>query len=282
MNLDKLKAFHIVANCGSFAQAASQIHLTPSAVSRQIADLEESLGVSLFNRHSRGLTITESGRILHQTTEEILHKLAETEALLTQKEAQSSLKVATTYDLSTFFLPQYLKGFLDTYSETNLTIINDDNALNLQNYQAAIRTEMPLQPDLSHIHLTTLHFGLYASLEYLEKFGAPKTTGDLDRHRILTLDEDTSWLLHLGLKANQSPRAPYLRISSAYGLMKCVEEGIGIAALSKEFASKNLIPVLPDQEGPAVKIYYVYQSSSKNLKYVTALGEFLQQKLHKL
>ena len=281
MNWDKLKAFHIVAKCGSFAQAASQIHLTPSAVSRQIADLEESLGVSLFNRHSRGLAITESGKILYQTTEEILHKLAETEALLNQKEAQNSLRIATNYDLSTSWLPQYLKEFLSIHPETNLTITSDDNALGLQNNQIAIRTEVPHQPDLSHIHLTTLHFGLYASLEYLEKFGAPKTAVDLDQHRLLTLDENASWPLHLGLKSNQSPRTPYLRINSAYGLMKCVEEGIGIAALSKEFASKNLIPVLPDQTGPIVKIYYVYQASLKNLKHVTALGEFLQQKLQK-
>ena len=294
MDWDKLRAFHVVARCGSFAKAAQEFHLSPSAVSRQIADIEHSLGISLFNRHPRGLTLTGSGEILFQNTAEVLEKLRETEMLLKsdRNEPKGLLRVATTFSLSNSWLTQYLKGFFELYPEIQLTIIGNDDELDLQIRQAdvAIRTALPHQPELVQIYLTTFHLRLYASKEYLEKFGVPKDPEDLDHHQLLVYGDDApnpfgniNWLLHFGSKKNQPPRVPFLRINSAYGLRRCAEAGLGIAAISKEYAiseSSDLV-VIPNFVGPSVKIYYVYPKSLQKFKRVTVLGDFLKQTLEK-
>lgn len=292
MDWDKLRAFHVVARCGSFARAAQEFHLSSSAVSRQIADIEHSLGVSLFNRHPRGLTLTGSGEILFQNTTEVLEKLQETETLLKsdRNEPKGILRLTTTFSLSNSWLPPYLKKFSDLYPDIRLTIIGNDDELDLQIRQAdvAIRTAVPHQPELVQSYLTTFHLKLYASKEYLEKFGNPTSPEDLDNHRLLVYGDDAAhpygninWLLHVGIKKNQPPRIPYLRINSAYGLGRCVEAGLGIAAISQEYAIselKNLI-VLPNFIGPTVKIYYVYPKSLQKFKRVTVLGDFLKENL---
>jgi DNA-binding transcriptional LysR family regulator len=294
MDWDKLRAFHVVARCGSFARAAQEFHLSPSAVSRQIADLEHSLGVSLFNRHPRGLTLTSSGEILCQNTAEVLEKLKETEAILKsdRNEPKGLVRLATTFALSNSWLTRYLNGFLDLYPDIQLTIIGNDDELDLQIRQAdvAIRTAVPHQPELIQIYLTTFHLRLYASKKYLEKFGVPENPEDLDNHQLLVYGDDTAhpygninWLLHFGIKKNQPPRTPYLRINSTYGLRRCAELGLGIAPISQEYAiseTSDLI-VLPNFVGPSVKIYYVYPKSLQKFKRVTVLGEYLQETIGK-
>ena len=64
MDWDKLRIFHAVAEAGSFTHAGEALHLSQSAVSRQVAGLEQSLGCSLFHRHARGLRLTEQGQLL--------------------------------------------------------------------------------------------------------------------------------------------------------------------------------------------------------------------------
>ena len=82
MDWDKLRVFHAVAAAGSFTRAGDLLHLSQSAVSRQVAALERSLLVVLFHRHSRGLILTEQGETLYATTRDIYSKLAMTEANL--------------------------------------------------------------------------------------------------------------------------------------------------------------------------------------------------------
>jgi len=65
MDWDKLKSFHAAAEAGSLTAAGERLGISQSAVSRQIAALEESLGTSLFQRHARGLVLTEAGQTLH-------------------------------------------------------------------------------------------------------------------------------------------------------------------------------------------------------------------------
>ena len=75
MDWDKLRIFHSVAEAGSFTNAASQLNLSQSAISRQVSGLEQDLGVPLFSRHARGLILTEQGETLYRTVHEVLLKL---------------------------------------------------------------------------------------------------------------------------------------------------------------------------------------------------------------
>ena len=75
MDWDKLRIFHAVADAGSLTHAGDALHLSQSAVSRQIRALEESLGTTLFHRHARGLILTEQGELLFEATSTMAKKL---------------------------------------------------------------------------------------------------------------------------------------------------------------------------------------------------------------
>jgi DNA-binding transcriptional LysR family regulator len=80
LDWDKLKTFHAAAEAGSLTRASDALHLSQSAVSRQISALEAELGVKLFHRHARGLLTTEPGRLLFEATRDIAAKVAFAEA----------------------------------------------------------------------------------------------------------------------------------------------------------------------------------------------------------
>ena len=75
MDWNKLRIFQTVAKAKSFTGAGEMLNLSQSSVSRQIATLEEELGVALFHRHARGLLLTEQGEILQRTADDIFKKL---------------------------------------------------------------------------------------------------------------------------------------------------------------------------------------------------------------
>ena len=72
MDWDKLKIFHAVAEAGSFTNATINLNLSQSAISRQIQSLEQDLKVQLFERHARGLTLTENGEYVFKTAHEVI------------------------------------------------------------------------------------------------------------------------------------------------------------------------------------------------------------------
>ena len=85
MDWDKLKIFHAVAEAGNFTKATITLNLTQSAISRQIQSLEQELKTQLFERHARGLSLTESGEYLFKTAHELISKLKEVETTLVDK-----------------------------------------------------------------------------------------------------------------------------------------------------------------------------------------------------
>ena len=75
MDWDKLRVFYTVAKAGSFTQAGEDLHLSQSAISRQISSLEDRLQCMLFHRHARGLILTEQGEMLFDTVKDVFQQL---------------------------------------------------------------------------------------------------------------------------------------------------------------------------------------------------------------
>ena len=96
MDWDKLKIFHAVAEAGSFTNATVNLNLSQSAISRQIQSLEQDLKVQLFERHARGLTLTENGEYVFKTAHEVISKLKEVETTLGDKKTKPSGKLSVT------------------------------------------------------------------------------------------------------------------------------------------------------------------------------------------
>ena len=112
MDWDKLRIFHAVADAGSLTHAGETLHLSQSAVSRQIRALEESLNTTLFRRHARGLILTEQGELLFEATRTMTKRLEATAARIrdSEDEVYGELRVTTTTGFGTLWLAPRLPG----------------------------------------------------------------------------------------------------------------------------------------------------------------------------
>ena len=177
LDWDKLRVFHAAAEAGSFTHAAETLHLSQSAISRQVSALEHDVGVALFHRHARGLVLTEQGEMLFRTAHDVLMKLETIKSRLTETKDRPSgvLRVTTTVGLGAGWLTERVQEFIELYPEISLQLIlaNEELDLTMRQADCAIRLRQPQQPDLIQRRLFTVHFHLYAAPSYVAKFGKP-------------------------------------------------------------------------------------------------------------
>jgi DNA-binding transcriptional LysR family regulator len=291
MDWDKLRVFHAVAEAGSFTHAGESLNLSQSAVSRQISALEESLHVPLFHRHARGLILTEQGELLYRTAREVFAKLSMTEAMLSESKEhpKGPLKVTTTVAFGSTWLTPRIKEFLNLYPDVQLTLLLDDNELDLSMREAdiAIRMSAPRQPDLIQRHLMTVRTHLYAHKSYAEKRGLPQSVGELDGHSMIAYPTEArapvaniNWLLHAGDPPG-GERTTILRVNSLYAIYRAVESGLGLASLPDYVVDNNpdIIRVLPDLSGPRIDAYFVYAEELRHSKRISVFRDFLVRKV---
>ena len=290
MDWDKLRIFHAAASAGSFTHAGDELDMSQSAVSRQVSALEQELGTALFHRHARGLILTEQGEHLFRTARDVYVRLEAAKARLSDTKQRPSgvLRVTTTVGLGSTWLTARLNEFVDHYPDIELDIILSDNELDLSMRQAdaAIRLRQPVQPDLIQRKLFTVHFHLYASKEYLERYGNPRTIADLDNHRVISFGSkpppylrDINWLERAG-RTPDNPRLPALRINNIFAVKRAVQHGAGIAMLPDYLidAESRLVQLIPGADVPSFDTYFVYPSELRNTARITAFRDFLLSK----
>ena len=287
MDWDKLRVFHAAAQEGSFTRAGEVLNMSQSAISRQVSALEHELGTPLFHRHARGLILTEEGELLMRAAREIVLKLENVRAQLADARGQptGTLRVSTTVGLGSVWLTSRLNEFVDLYPGIHLELILDDDELDVAMRQAdvAIRLRAPTQPDLVRRKLFSLHFHVYASPRYIQRFGEPQTTDDLDSHRIVVFGENApsylkemNWLLAAG-RGPGDPRSPTLSVNSVVAIRNAVEKGVGIAMLPDYLVGGDsaLVTVLPDHDVPAFDVFFVYPEELRDSARVTVFRDFL-------
>lgn len=294
MNWDRLKVFHQVARTGSFTNAAFQMNISQSALSRTIKQLEHELKAHLFHRLPHGLELTPQGKKLYTVTTRMFYEVEAVENLFTQdkNDPVGLLRIITTTSLASMWLPYYALGFHEKYPDMRLVITgNDDNLdLNLRQADVSLRTFIPHQPDLIQNYLITFTPKFFASRDYLDKHGEPKKIEDLDNHRLLTYADyhvhpygnSLHWILNAGI-TNDNLRQPFLRINTGPGLLKMAEQGVGILAMSNQYPAvqeSSLIPILQEYEGPGTKLYYSYPKQMKGFKRIEVLNTYLQEVLN--
>ena len=291
MDWDKLKIFHTVAEASSFTKASTVLNLSQSAISRQIQSLEHELKLQLFERHARGLVLTDNGKYLFQTAHEVISKLKDVEATLSDEKdkLKGKLTVTTVVSFGTTWLTPRIQEFMTLHPDIEIELIFDDKELDLSTRQADIGIWMRRPKQLNYIQkkLINLHYHIYGSIKYLEKHGYPKNLSDLSKHKFITYGRgapspvfNPDWVLKVGAKDNQK-RKPVMKVNSVYGLLLAVQSGVGLAALPDYITANqtNLVKVLPETEGPLTETHFVYPASLKNVARVTAFRNFIFSKV---
>ncbi|MEC5323498.1 MULTISPECIES: LysR family transcriptional regulator [Aurantimonas] len=290
LDWDKLRIFHAAAEAGSFTHAADALNLSQSAISRQVAALEQEIGAPLFHRHARGLVLSEQGELLFQTANEVLKRLEQVRMQLTEtrEKPTGKLRVTTTVGLGSGWLTERSKEFLELYPELELQLVfdNEEIDLTMRKADAAIRLRQPQQPDLIQRRLFTVHLHVYAAPSYLARFGPLETIEDLDKHRIITFGEpapnylrNLNTLETVGLPEGKV-RHPILQINNLIAIRSAIESGIGVALLPDYMIDKRakLVQVLPEMEMPTFDTYLCYPEQMRNAAKLKVFRDFLISK----
>jgi DNA-binding transcriptional LysR family regulator len=287
LDWDKLRIFHAAAEAGSFTHAAEKLHLSQSAISRQVSSLEHDVGVPLFNRHARGLILTEQGELLFRTAHDVLLKLESVRARLTESKDSPTgkLRVTTTVGFGQGWLADRTPEFIEQNPDMQLQFIfdNEELDLNLRHADCAIRLRQPQQPDLIQKRLFTVHFHAYATPSYISRFGKPESIQDLDSHRLVTFGEPTpSYLTEINLletigRSDGDPRVPVLQINSLLSVKNAVKRGVGLALLPDYMVDKEsgLVQIMLDMEMPSFDTYFCYPEAMKNAAKLNVFRDFL-------
>ena len=289
MDWDKLRIFHAVASAGSFTHAGQMLTLSQSAVSRQISALEEEITTPLFQRHARGLTLTDEGEMLYTAVTDVLTRLAQAEeALKNVREApRGTLKITTSHGIGNFWLVPRLQAFLKEFPEVEVHLVMEDRELDLAQREAdlAIRMRAPVQADLIQRKLFTVHYHIYATKEYLDAHGTPQVIEDLAEHAIIAYGEtaapeirEVNWLIEQTRRhARPGKTGRTIRINNVTGILSAALSGLGIATVPDYVAAGNprLIRVLPEIPGPSFDVHLVYADALRQSKRVAAFRDFL-------
>jgi len=290
MDWGKLRSFHAAAEAGSLTSAGERLGISQSAVSRQIAALEEHLGVSLFQRHARGLVLTDSGHTLYRSTMDMATAaLTATAALKDQQETpQGELTVTAPIAFGSTWLVPRLGAFTNKHPDLRLDLRLDDRDYDLLKLEAecAIRLWAADKADLIQRKLATVATSLYAAPEYLKAHGMPRTPQDLDNHRIIAYGDATSPLQEISFalrvgRDDSPPREASLKLNNVFAMLRAVESGQGIADVPDYMASAfpNLVKILPEHIGPTFDLYFIYPSDLRRSKRIAAFRDFITEEI---
>ncbi len=287
MDWDKLRVFHAVAEAGSFTHAGEILNLSQSSVSRQVSSLEQSLNVPLFHRHARGLKLTETGETLYATAKDVFAKVAIAESLVSEARdrPQGPLRITTTVAFGSIWLTERLREFIEHYPDIQVTLIVAEDELDLSMGEAdvGIRMPPPTQGDLVRRPLLTMHHRVFASPVYLKDHGTPRSVDDLDGHQIIAYDDsfhqpftDINWLLAAGRNEDDT-RDPVLRVNNIYAMFRAAASGLGIASLPDYMGqlANDLVPIMPELEGPQFDVFLVYPEELRHSQRIVAFRDFL-------
>lgn len=284
MDWDKLRIFHAVADKGSLTHAGDVLHLSQSAVSRQIRALEESLAVTLFHRHARGLILTEQGELLFDATQAMVKRLDATAARIRDSEDEvfGELRVTTTTGFGTLWLAPRLPALFKKYPGLKIDLMLEERVLDLPMREAdvAIRMKEPSQADLIRKRLMQIRMRLYATQEYLKSEGNPLTMMDFSTHRLICQHAGTAQVaaganLVAELMSHDIPST--LTVNNYFGVLQGVLNHLGIGVLPDYITEDfpELVRVLPETESTEVPVFLAYPEELRHSKRVAAFRDFV-------
>ncbi|MFG6655676.1 DNA-binding transcriptional regulator YafC [Scandinavium sp. M-37] len=291
---EEIAIFIAVVESGSFSRAAEQLGQANSAVSRAVKKLESKLGVSLLNRTTRQLSLTEEGERYFRRMQGVLQEMAaaENELMETRHTPRGLLRIDAATPVILHYLMPLIKPFRERYPEITLSLVSSETFINLieRKVDVAIRVGTLTDSSLRARPLFASYRKIIASPDYLERFGTPETVDDLKQHLCLGFTEPASlntWPLACcdgqlhevtsGISSNSGETLKQLCLS-----------GNGIACLSdymvdKEIARGEFVELLADKrlpvEMPFSAVYYSDRAVSTRIRaFIDFLSEHETQR----
>jgi DNA-binding transcriptional LysR family regulator len=289
--MDRLRAFEIfvtvVARQG-FARAAETLDTSPANVTRYIAELEAHLGTRLLNRHSRKLSLTESGEALYERARAILNDVDEAEAVSSSAtlRPQGRLRVNAPLSFGLLHLASRWPRFAQRYPEVELDVSLIDRVVDVvdEGFDMAIRISRGGSTAHAARRLATSRNVVCASPEYLREHGTPETPADLARHAcIVYAYSGSEWHLQGDDGKPHSVRVrAVMQTNNGDTAVAAALGGLGIVwqptfLVGADLRAGRLVALLPGYRVPDIDILAVYPSRRHLGAKVRVLIDFLAE-----
>ena len=278
---EEIAIFVAVVESGSFSRAAERLNQANSAVSRAVKKLESRLGVSLLNRTTRQLSLTEEGERYFLRMQGVLQEMAaaENELMESRHTPKGLLRIDAATPVVLHYLMPLIKPFRERYPDITLSLVSSETFINLieRKVDVAIRAGTLTDSSLRAKSLFTSYRKVIASPDYISRHGRPQTVAELSQHICLGFTEPqtlNTWPLSC-CDGQLHEISSGLSSNSGETLKQLCLSGNGIACLSDymvdgEIARGELVELLADQrlpvEMPFSAVYYSDRAVSTRIR----------------
>jgi DNA-binding transcriptional LysR family regulator len=290
--LKSMVVFAQVVKQGSFSAAAKQLGLTRAVVSYHVKKLESHLDMRLLNRSTRTLALTEAGHAYYENCNVITEQATAAQQKIDnfKNEPEGLLKITCPINVGLQLMVPALNEFRHMHPKIELDIYFTDDVINIiqEGIDLAIRGAPLPDSGLQALHLLTLPTSMYASPEYIGKYGKPASPIDIEKHnwviykpgsRVIDLAKD-------GRSYSVKVRG-MISTNNAISRTAFVEGGHGLGRIpnydaKSKVTAGTLVRVLEEYELPEINVYGVFPSGAASSKKLRLLLDFLKDELFRL
>ena len=279
LNWDDLRFFLAVARAGRLSAAARELRCTQTTVGRRLASLEARLGVRLLNRTSRGYVATPSGERIREHVERIEAEATAVERIVAGQDArlEGKVTVACIESVANNILAPCFAALHRDYPEVVVELLPPDRHVSLARRDADISIHhlRPKEQEVVVRRIGRITFGLYASPDYLERFGTPNFADGCVGHRVIALPDQFCDLPQMRWLAELTPKARVVLKTGSYeSRLHSLLAGDGVAYLPRFHGDE--VPGLRriDQThapAPVVELWLAVHKDDRNIRRVRAI-----------
>ncbi len=286
-SLTQITIFSKIAEVGSLSAAARELHLTPSAVSKSLAQLEERLGVLLIKRSTRSLILTEHGRIILERANAIITDVENTLDVARQfGKPEGNLRITSSIAFGCKQASRVISKYLSVYPKVDANLSLDDRRVNLaeENYDVALRITSEVNSSYAARKLAEVRWVYCASPLYLSEHAPIRHPDDIATHACLvypSMTKEGAWSFQQAEQTVVVKVKARLASNSSLALLEAALAGQGVACLptylvGEYIVSKQLQIVMPDYvSGINHTLYAMYYRSKYANPLVRSFIDFL-------
>ena len=291
LDLNSLRSFAAVADCGGFTSAAERMDTTKARISLDVSRLEKQLGANLFTRTTRRVMLTDAGRTLYGECVPFLKKVESAAEQLgsTQAQLKGSLRITSTVDLASQSLARAAAAFSEMHPELSIELISSDRVINLvkEGIDLALRVGWLRDSSMRALKLGEFEQYVVASPDYLARAGVPASPEDLESHAWIALTRLPTPLTWKFVGPNGERRTARvqakLRADTGSTLRLLIESGAGLSTLDslssvEPLRAGRLQRVLTPWSLPKGGVYAVYPPGKHVAPAARTFVEFYREK----
>lgn len=279
---NQLRAFLVTAEEGSLSAAAKALKLTQPTLSRQVAGLEEALGVTLFERAGRTLVLTETGELLLDHARQ-MGEAAHAVSLAASGQAEAvegRVSITATDMVSAYLLPPILQRLAEVAPGISVDVIAANEVQNLQRREAdiALRNGAPTEPELIARRLQSTRAFFAAKPSYLAQFGPIETVEDLNRATWIGYTDPATmsdFMTRVGLSV--PPENIRYTSENSVVVWEMFRQGLGVCVLIDGLRDldPDVVELLPDRPEIEVPLYIITHKALRSSRRIRIVWDVL-------